>query len=153
VPTAGAELFGEQLTNGNCNAVGGGVGDVAITAIQNAGYLGEYEIGTLRHSKDPLAVVTREDDKQFTSYVFWVMSALFYAEEKGITKENANFMMPVVNLFGPLHRSIFRDAVGAVGSYAEIYDRNVASDIPRGGLNLLNKNLLGPQHYPLPGLP
>lgn len=81
----------------------------------------------------------------------WVVSAIFYAEEEGITQSAAT-SMPVVNLFGPLYSRMFRDAIEAVGSYGEIYTRNAEDQIPRGGLNLLNVNPFGPQHYPYPGL-
>ena len=37
-------------------------------------------------------------------------------------------------------------------SYADIYQRNAQSEIPRGGLDLLNYLLSGPQQYPLPGV-
>lgn len=60
--------------------------------------------------------------------------------------------MPILNLFGPLYSRMLRDVIEAVGSYSEIYDRNAEEQIPRGGLNLLNANPFGPQHYPYPGL-
>lgn len=143
----------EGLATGACNAVAGGVVDVSVSNIRSIGqYEGEYETGSGRFSKDPLALVTRQDDPQWSAYVYWIVSAIFYAEEQGISADSS-LDMPVVNLFGALHSRMFRDAVQAVGSYADIYQRNIGDDeAPRGGLNLLNMNPLGPQHYPLPGL-
>ena len=140
----------EGLDAGVCNAVAGGVVDVSTSNIRNiGGYAGPYETGIGRFSKDPLALVTRQDDPQWSAFVFWVVSAIFYAEEEGITASSA---MPIVNLFGPFNSRIFRDAIEAVGSYEEIYKRHVGAEVERGGLNSLNTNPLTAQHYPLPGL-
>lgn len=146
------DLVAEGLETGACEAVAGGVVDVSVSNIETiGGYTGDYETGSGRFSKDPLALVTRQDDPQWSAFVYWIVSAIFYAEEEGITMATSS-QMPIVNLFGPLNTRIFRDAVEAVGSYAEIYERNVGDEVERGGLNTLNTNLLTAQHYPLPGL-
>ena len=131
--------------------IAGGVVDVSLTSIRSAGYDGDYQTGTSRYSKDPLAMVTRQDDPQFSKFVFWVVSALFYAEESGIDQSTAS-LMPSVTLFGSLYIDMFVNAVAAVGSYGEIYKRQAQNDVPRGGLNEVNVDLSGPQHYPFPGV-
>jgi hypothetical protein len=130
--------------------IAGGVVDVSLTSIRTAGYDGPYQTGSSRYSKDPLALVTRQDDPQFSKFVYWIVASIFYAEESGIDQGNAS-LMPVVTLFGPLYFNMFINAVGAVGNYGEIYSRQAQSDVPRGGLNEINELLSGPQHYPLPG--
>jgi len=152
VPRQGGDLVAEGLATGACNAVAGGVIDVSVSNIQTIGqYNGPYETGSGRFSKDPLALVTRQDDPQWSAYVYWIVSSIFYAEEQNISA-SSSLNMPIVNLFGALHTRMFRDAVEAVGSYADIYERNIGDESPRGGLNLLNTNPLQAQHYPLPGL-
>lgn len=79
-----------------------------------------------------MALVTRQDDHQWSTFVYWIVSALFYAEEQGIEQSSAS-KMPITNLFGPLYSRMLRDAVEAVGSYSEIYERNAQDQIPRGG--------------------
>jgi hypothetical protein len=150
VPRQSGELTVEGLVSGECNVIAGGVVDVSLTSIRNTGYDGPYQTGSGRYSKDPLALVTRQHDEQWSAFVYWVVSSIFYAEEEGITAETAN-EMPLVSLFGPLFFNMFRDAVRAVGNYGEIYERRAQADVPRGGLNLVNVKLSGPQHYPLPG--
>lgn len=103
------------------------------------------------HSFSFISLFISLDDPQWSAFVYWIVSATFYAEEEGITQATAT-RMPTVNLFGPLYSRMLRDVIEAVGSYSEIYERNAEDQIPRGGLNLLNVNPLGPQHYPLPGL-
>jgi hypothetical protein len=150
VPRQSAQLAMEGLVSGTCNVIAGGIVDVSLTNIRNTGYTGAYQIGSGRYSKDPLALVTRQDDVEWSDFVYWIVSAIFYAEEQDITMETAD-EMPSVNLFGPLFSNMFRDAISTVGNYGEIYERSAQADVPRGGLNLVNVFLSGPQHYPLPG--
>ena len=103
------------MISGACNAIAGGAVDVATSTVQAAGYTGPYQTGNNRYSEDPLALVTRQDDVQWSSFVFWIVSAIFYAEEQGINSTTAFQGMPVVNLFGPTYANMFRDAVEAVG--------------------------------------
>ena len=79
-------MVAEGLATGACNAVAGGVVDVSVSNIRTIGqYDGEYETGSGRLSKDPLALVTRQDDPQWSAYVYWTVSSVFYAEEQNIT--------------------------------------------------------------------
>lgn len=151
VPMSSGEASLDGLASGVCNVVAGGSHDIAQKSVESAGYFGDYEIGRNRFSKDPLALVTRQEDARWSEFVYWVVSATFYAEEQGISKTTANDELPAVNLFGPLYRNMLRNAVQAVGNYGDIYARNVESIVPRSGLNLLNTEN-GPQFYPLPGI-
>jgi hypothetical protein len=150
VPRLSGEQAIEGLRTGDCNVVAGGMIDVSLRSVEASGYDGPYSISSTTLSKDPIALVTRQDDPQWSSFVYWIVNALFYAEEKGITQATST-RMPVVDLFGRLNFRIFRDAVAAVGSFQQIYQRNAQAYVPRRGLNLLNQNPLGPQHYPNPG--
>ena len=142
----------DGLSNGDCNAVAGGVSDISLTSIRTNGYVGRYQTGGNRYSKDPLAVVTRQvDGDDWFKFVYWVVSALFYAEEEGITSETWQ-QMPLPPFFGAELASMFQNAVREVGSYAEIYQRNAEAEASRGGLNTINPGMSGPQHYPLPGI-
>ncbi|CAB9517266.1 extracellular solute-binding protein [Seminavis robusta] len=96
-------------------------------------------------------MVTRQNDRQWSDFVHMVVMAIFYAEENHIDQDHAN-QMPAVNNFGPAMKRMFRDAVFAVGSYAEVYERLVEPFIPReGGPNTLNSEA-DPQLAALPGL-
>ena len=141
----------EGLISGECNVIAGDVTELSLFQLRDQGYAGEYELGVNRYMKDPHALATRQDDAQFAQFVYWIVSAIFYAEEQGITLVTAE-QMPLVRLLGSRFSFIFRDAVGAVGSYSEIYARNIDDIFPRGGPNQLNTELGGPQHYPYPGI-
>lgn len=132
----------------DCNAIGGDGADISAGSLFIFGYSGDYELGTRRFSKEPLAIVTREDDHQWSNFVRWIVHATIFAEEEGITQANAT-EMPKSDLFGTALRNMFIDAVNAVGSYGEIYARNTELLMARdGGINALNRNPAGPQQYP-----
>lgn len=95
------------------------------------------------------AIASRPDDSQWSDFVYWILMATIYAEDEGITRESAR-NMPAVFLFGESLKPMFFDVISAVGSYREIYGRTLASIIPRSGRNQLNKNLTGPQQFPIP---
>ena len=102
--------------------------------------------------EDNLCLVTREDDPQWATFVYWVRAASTYAEVMGISQVAAN-EMPEVLLYGTGFRRMFRDAIVQCGNYAEAYERNLESIIPRAGRNLLNAHPHdGPQFYPMPGI-
>jgi hypothetical protein len=143
----------DGLINSQCNAIAGTSEAVALSAVRRSGYDSlAYTVGKNRLSIRPMALATRQDDHQWNQFVYWIVSTIFYAEEKGVIQMTADDL-PLVRFFGPTYDSMLREAVAAIGSYKEIYERNLEMDIPRGGLNLVNKLLRGPQHYPLPGIP
>lgn len=140
----------ECLVTGEGNAIAGDGFDTANSTIR-AIYSGPYEPGTKLFSRENFALVTRQDDPQWSSFVYLVVTATFYAEQQGITQRTFQ-RMPLVNLFGPTFSTMLQSLIEAVGSYAEIFDRSANSRYPRTEINKLNTNPPGPQHYPPPGL-
>lgn len=143
----------ECLINGDAEVIAGDGFDTAMYTIRTSfNYTGSYNEESTLHSNDTFAIVTRDDDPQWSSFVFLVVTATFYAEEQGISQANAN-NMPLISLFGESSKYMLVDAIGAVGSYADIYHRNDAgSNYSRSPVNMLNKSPFGPQHHPPSGL-
>lgn len=94
-------------------------------------------------------MVTAEDDTQWSDYVFWMVSATIYAEERGI-HQNISFDMPLINLFGADLQAMYRYAISAVGNYGDMYSQTIdTTRYPRTGRNLLNNHHPpGPQINP-----
>jgi general L-amino acid transport system substrate-binding protein len=133
----------ESFGNGKCNALAGGSVETSQASIQKW-YSGPYDIGK-SFSRESLALVTLEEDPLWSKFVNWIVVATLYAEEQGIGR--ATYLkMPRVDLFRPLvGDEMLRNAIRAVGSYAEIWDRNAGSNgLIREGRNLLNTYPLGP---------
>lgn len=93
------------------------------------------------------SLVTRQDDSQWSTFVYWCLIATIFAEEQAIDQRISN-KMPVVNLFGDRFVQMFRDIVALDGNYGEIYDGALEATIPRAGRNLLNTVPHGPQQFP-----
>ena len=146
-----AEQAMQGLVQGECNVIIGPIMGIVEPSLRDLGFEGEYKMGSNRFSKDPLAMVTRQDDPQFSAFVKWIVSAIFYAEEEGINNATSN-EIPLVSLFGTLHGRMLKDVIQAVGNYEEIYSNNLEDFVPRAGLNRLSVNPYGPRHYPLPGI-
>lgn len=152
----------DALNDGSCNAIAGGSFDVAVATVEQGGYFGEYQVGDFLYnetmtgklnqplSKDPLSIVTRQDDVAWSDFCQWIFWSLVYAEEQNITEATA-MDMPMVTLFGPLRSETFYHAVNTVGNYGELYQRNFANIVPRTGLNKLNDQD-GPQMFTIPGI-
>lgn len=119
-------------------------------------------------SKEPLGPVTAANDSQWHDIVSWVVFATLIAEEKGITSDSLDAYLAdnpddteALRLFGGgegqlqgdmgLDAGAFGNVITQVGSYVEIYERNLGPgtpfDLPRG-LNKLWTN--GGLLYPPP---
>lgn len=94
-------------------------------------------------SKEALGPVVRRGDEQWTSIVRWTLDAVIMAEELGVTRatvtaEAKDSTDPRVRRllgsegeFGPmlgLSKGWARNAIGAVGNYGEIFNRNLGDD-------------------------
>jgi general L-amino acid transport system substrate-binding protein len=112
-------------------------------------------------SKEPLGPAVLDGDSQWAQAVDWIVLATIQAEEFGIDSTNVgtfadtedagirNFLGLEVTtdeetaIFDPglgLPTDFAAQVIGAVGNYAEIYDRNVGPDTPLGlerGVNAL----------------
>jgi len=140
------------LNDGSCNAIAGGFHDVALDSVRERGYIGAaiYSVGENLFSKDPLALTTRQDDPVWSDFVKWIFWALVYAEENFVHQATAS-AMPRIKLFGPLRTNAFYHAVNLVGNYGELYNRNFADLVPRGGMHELNVEF-EPMLRALPGI-
>jgi general L-amino acid transport system substrate-binding protein len=98
---------------------------------------------------EALALMTLGNDNQWSSFVFWVVMAMVYAEENDIGPESIE-EMPIVNLFGDGLEQMLRDCVYAVGTYSDVYN-NTLRTVARSGANLLNQGpTYGPQQFAAP---
>jgi len=75
-------------------------------------------------SEATLSLVTSQNDHQWSSYVYWIVQATFFAEQTGVTGATS-FEMPKVNILGSPSedgqdfRRMLRDAI-LVGNYRSV---------------------------------
>ena len=78
----------------------------------------------------PISMATRQVDAQWSDFVRLMISSTIYAEENNITQTTAG-EMTLLELFGGTYRQALRDLIVSIGNYAEIYQRNMESFLPR----------------------
>jgi ABC-type amino acid transport substrate-binding protein len=131
--------FYQNFRDGACSVLAGEQFDVAEQTVKNKGYIGNYQLGSIVYSKEPIAFVTRSDDPEFSDFVNWILHGLFAAEETGVTMDAAKFSnLPSGAVFGEAYRYMFLDAVSAVGNFGEIYERHLEPLVPRSPGNMIN---------------
>lgn len=103
-------------------------------------------------AKEPLSLVTRHGDDQWTDIVRWTLFALILAEEHGITSSNVEQLAADGSPDSEVNRLLGRNddygamanlsrdwavkAIKAVGNYGEVYDNSFGANtkiaLPRG---------------------
>jgi len=143
--------------SGRCQAYTTDASALAFIRAKEAPNPDDYVILPEIISKEPLGPMVRRGDDEWFAIVKWVVFALQEAEEYGVTQANvaqsAGSTNPAVQrLLGVsedigkplgLDRGWVAKAVGAVGNYGEIYQRNLGpgtpSNLPRGMNRLWNQ--------------
>jgi hypothetical protein len=125
-----------------CNVLAGDQFEIAAKTVKSNGYFGDYEVGMNTYSKEPLALVTRNDDPMFSDFVNYVLMALMAAEEQNYSQDTASSFV-TSTIFGEEYKSMFQNAVREVGNYAEIYARHLEPIVPRRDVNKINDGSTG----------
>ncbi len=140
---------------GNCRAYTSDASQLAAARLRLPGGPDSVEILPERISKEPLAPVVLNSDREWATLVRWVVYGLILAEEYGAGRDDVEAVVatgrtPLSRLVGE-HRVVLAQSLGvtpgwairavkAVGNYGEMYERNLGSGSPLGidrGLNRL----------------
>lgn len=149
--TPGATLYWVQdmqavysnFVGGNCQVLVGDQFETAYATVQNWGYVKDYKVGANIFSKEPLALVTRQEDPTWSDFVNWIIQALLNAENQTITQSNADVFQRIQPVFGDRYKNMFADAVAEVGHYGEVYNRSLEEFVPRKTVNTINAGATG----------
>jgi len=82
---------------------------------------------------DGATMATREDDRQWSDFVFWALQALQTAEEHCVTQEsviNGSAALRQTDAFGEDYKDVFNDTVAAVGNFGEIMVKHDENAFP-----------------------
>jgi general L-amino acid transport system substrate-binding protein len=158
-----AQGAADALFSGRCQAYTADASQLAAMRTRAPGGPQDFIVLPERISREPLSPVVPGGDGEWATVVRWVLVALIKAEEQGVTRANVDTRFKQgAALFGGAQDEqvarrlgVRRDwalrAIGAVGNYGEIYERNFgpASPVPlERGLNRLWTD--GGLHYALP---
>jgi len=122
----------QNLIAGKCNVIQGGQYDAPEIIVRGYGYDGPYSQGKISFTKEPLAMVTRDDDPEFAAFVYKVLQVLLLAETQNVTMMTASTVSDTTEFFG------VTNALTAVGNYGEVYTRHLSSISPRLEVNTIN---------------
>src|SRR3984893_15226263 len=124
---------------GRCDVMTGDATGLSAQRIGRASNPDDYVVLPERISKEPLAPVVRHGGDQWHDVVDWVVYALIYAEESGITPANADDMQKIDDprtkrTFGVtpgmgkalgLDEAWAYNEIKMVGNYGEIFERTL----------------------------
>ena len=128
----------ENLISGVCNVMASDRSIILGLAFRGFIPVG-HKLGDKVHAKEPLAIVTRKNDREFSDVINWVVHALYYGEEQGLVKD-VSLCQTYKNLPSSASDLDFLNACYCVGNYAEV----VFSGVSQGrGMNQINDGTNG----------
>ncbi|KAL7553938.1 hypothetical protein ACHAWF_018683 [Thalassiosira exigua] len=132
-----SEHMEAMLFNGECNVIARDRSKLFAISSRAQGEGKDLFLGEKLSTKSPLAIVTRNSDSEWSDIVNWIVYALFYGEEQGLTKDpslchNESTLPHAFDLD-------FLNAVYCVGNYGEIFE----GDTSNRGMNQINNGGTG----------
>jgi len=108
-----------MLLNGTCNVIATNP-SILLKWLKNKKNLdGKFVLGNKTIEKEPLAIVTRKDDREFSDILNWVVQSTFYGAEQELTKDSS-LCQNYTNLTSRVSDLNFLNAVYCVGNYGEL---------------------------------
>jgi len=113
----------DMLFNGTCNVIAADKSQIRWSElVHNAIRDGKYIRGEKTMTKEPLAMVTRNTDREFSDIVNWVLQALLIGQEQGLIKDLSLCQNHTDLTSHDASELVFMNAVYCVGNYMEIFD-------------------------------
>ena len=133
----------EMLLNRTCNAIAGDKLRLLDRLSSDELKDNNYTVGEELKTKEPLAIVTRKGDQEFSDIINWVLQALFYGEEKGLTRDSTLCQNSTVLQDRRKAADLnYLNAVYCMGNYGDILNNGGLKDYPRG-MNQINNGSSG----------
>ena len=108
-----------MLLNGTCNVLANDRAYLLEIATAMNPINQDFIVGEKLMTKEPLAVVTRKRDQEFSDVINWIVQALYYGEEQGLQKDPA-LCQGNTDLSSTASELNYLNAVYCVGNYGEI---------------------------------
>lgn len=165
VEAGGGAALLAALRDGRCDAASTDFFQLAIGRVTEMPDPAAYTLLPELLSREPLALMVRESDEAWRQIVFWTVQAMLEADEFGVTQANLVEQVqandPVVRRLvgietGPgvalgLDDTWSQRIIAQVGSYAEVFERNLGAASPFAINRGLNDNWQrGGLMFPLP---
>ena len=126
----------DMLLDNECNVLASEVSFIQSVASLNEGFRNRnFTVGTKRLTKEPHAIITGNHDHAFSDAINWVVKALMFGEEQGLTKDPLRCQNSADSTTHRASDLRFLNAVFCVGNYRDIY----VGDLAKRGMNNVNK--------------
>jgi general L-amino acid transport system substrate-binding protein len=144
VEAGGGEALLRALTEGRCDAASTDFTQLAVRRVTELRDPAAFVLLPELLSREPLALLVREGEEAWRQVVFWVVQAMMEADEYGVTSANLIEQIqandPVVRRLVGIEPGLgvrlgLDDAwsqrvLAQVGSYGEVFDRNIGAASP-----------------------
>lgn len=141
VEAGGGTALLQALAAGRCDAASTDASQLAIRRVTEMQNPDAFVVLREVLSREPLGLMVREDEEALRQVVFWVVQAMLEADEFGVTSTN---LVAALQSNDPVLRRLIGVDVGLgkaigldddwsqrvlarVGSYAEVFDRNLGA--------------------------
>lgn len=141
VRVSSMERMLHAFINQTCHVLASEPPNISLVPVRATGYKGPFIHGNSSFSKEPLSLVTREDDAKWSQLVNLIVDVLYLAEAHNISHNNADEMYSLISVDAsgndPGLAASMEAVIAELGNYGDVYRRNVQQVIPRSGLNVL----------------
>ena len=135
---------------GACNVMIGPASQMnaMVPILENAGVptASDYTVGGL-FSFEPAAIVTRDDDVHWTTFVDLVLQTLLIVQQHDVTQDSLrspdSLQFPTISFFGNQSADMFNNLISLVGNYGQIQDRFETQGLVQDPMNFLNNGSTG----------
>jgi len=113
----------EMMVNGTCNVMGTEEYQIFNSEIEELIESGQYVLGNESFTEEPLSAVTRNDDREWSDIVNWVMQMLIHGESNDMTQ---NLSLCENESSGITNAAMlnFEQSIYCAGNYGELFNKN-----------------------------
>ena len=129
------------MSNGTCNVMTSDWSYLMDVGSRAAAADGKLLVGDKLETEEPLAIVSRKGDQEFSDVINWIVQALYYGEERGLAKDES-LCQNYPSLISTASELNYLNAVYCVGNYGEIVFGGDTKNINRG-MNQINNGESG----------
>ncbi|KAL7532749.1 hypothetical protein ACHAXR_006489, partial [Thalassiosira sp. AJA248-18] len=115
------EHITDMLFDNTCNVIAHEKSVILNIASSDGAGDNGFIFGNNTMTKEPLAIVTRNNDREFSDIINWVVQALIFGEEQGLAKDPTLCQNSAKTTFFVSDMD-FMNAIYCVGNYGEIFD-------------------------------
>ena len=134
-----------DFVESKCDIIASEIPNIPSIRFEFLGYAGPFIHGNQMFSQEPLSLVTRKEDPEWSKLVGFVVNLLYAAESQNISKTSARdlysmFPASEANAKDEEMLATAESIISEFGHYGDLYEKNLEDILPRRGANMLYQN-------------